>query len=507
MGFFDSIAGAAGGVFGGGVGGIISAVTGGTNRQDARAQQGAPQLNDANFQYGGAAGRAEEIAGGYTNTANVAQMRQAPTVQYGQADQDRNMGLQARGQQAAMANQVAARAAGQSPQIAQMIANRQRQQAMAAQASQAASARGAAGIALAGQTAANNTARAHADISGQEQINAAQEQRADEATALGAYSNLRQGDLANQGQSANQAQYQAGLQMQQAGLNDARSFNYDQLGNQVRTTQLTARGNVQSLDSANRLGAAGINSAVGAQNAQTNQRNFENVMKMASGGMGGAAAMGKAKGGPVAGGRPYLVGEEGPELVVPKHDAVVIPARPTAALLGRPEPRAEGGEMMAGGAPRFVAPQTWGTPAQPAPPPGVMQTMPGVMPSAEDHATVQRLQDENAALRAEMQKSIEQKSPMEQEHERLRARKFIAPDTMSEADQLALRRADYIAKTTKKSKDDEEEKPAAEKVAPKLAVPQKPTWGQRIHDAYGSEAPRVTFAVPTYHPPTLQAYR
>lgn len=33
----------------------------------------------------------------------------------------------------------------------------------------------------------------------------------------------------------------------------------------------------------------------------------------------------RAKGGPVKGGRPYLVGERGPEVIVPKRDGVVIP--------------------------------------------------------------------------------------------------------------------------------------------------------------------------------------
>jgi hypothetical protein len=618
MGFFDSIVDIGKGVLGGGVGGAISAVAGSTNREDARAQQGAPEINDANFQYGGAAGGAEATANQYAMNSAAAQGRMGAQADYGQANQDRNNGQAARTQQQMMANQVAARAAGQSPQIAQMVAQRQYQQAAAAQASQAASARGAAGIALAGQTAANNTARAYGDIAGQEQINAANEQRTDEANALGAFSNLRQGDIASQGQTAQQAQYQAGLQQQQNALNDQRSINYDQLANQVRTTQLQARGNVQSLDSANRLGAAGINSAVGAQNAQTNQQNFQSAVKMASGAMGGGAAMGKAKGGNVASGRPYLVGEEGPELVIPKQNAVVIPARPTAALLGRPEPRADGGpmmaggadagvlplyapegydlqqtpeghaylardpatldssegrpslsfsvpdraparakaapapapgpmrtrqktpeelmaeaeaygraqdeihraymaqgpavvpranggEMVAGGAPRFVAPQTWGTGAAAAPvaEQGAASTMPGVTPSAADYAAVQRLENENAALRSQINASLARKSPIEEERDRLRARKTVAPDTMSDTDQLALRRDEYALK----GKKDDEEKKAAE--VPKLVAPEKQTLAQRIYNAADSaeRQPRIAFQVPTYRPPTLQAYR
>lgn len=42
----------------------------------------------------------------------------------------------------------------------------------------------------------------------------------------------------------------------------------------------------------------------------------------------------RAGGGPVKAGQPYLVGEDGPELVVPGQDGTVIPAGPTAAALG-----------------------------------------------------------------------------------------------------------------------------------------------------------------------------
>lgn len=41
----------------------------------------------------------------------------------------------------------------------------------------------------------------------------------------------------------------------------------------------------------------------------------------------------RASGGPVSGGRPYLVGEEGPELIVPGMSGNVIPAGPTASML------------------------------------------------------------------------------------------------------------------------------------------------------------------------------
>lgn len=51
-------------------------------------------------------------------------------------------------------------------------------------------------------------------------------------------------------------------------------------------------------------------------------------------GQGGVGFEKRAKGGPVAAGSPYLVGEQGPELVVPSSNGTVIPAGQTAAMLG-----------------------------------------------------------------------------------------------------------------------------------------------------------------------------
>jgi len=45
---------------------------------------------------------------------------------------------------------------------------------------------------------------------------------------------------------------------------------------------------------------------------------------------------GRASGGPVSAGQPYLVGERGPELIVPASDATVIPADDTRRALTTP---------------------------------------------------------------------------------------------------------------------------------------------------------------------------
>lgn len=332
------------GIFDDGIGGFVTSITGGKNKTNVKA----PELDPNAYEYGGQAGGARVQAGAYGNTAANAQGRDGAQVNYGQTNADR-------AQQGQVAAMMYRRAAGQTPSIAQMQADRQMQQAQTAQASMAASARGPAAMALAQQNAANNTAQTQANISGQAQVNAANEQLQAEQSAMGAYSGMR-------GQSAQEAQYQAGLQQQQHQLNDQTSLGYSQLQNQVNTTQLQAQGNRMAQKSANELGAAGINAGVAGQNASMNQQNGMGLVGMVANTAAGYAGMpGKASGGPVEGRHPYLVGEEGPELIVPKHDGVVIPAGPTAALLGRPVPRESGGPVEAGGAPAMLAPPTWGT--------------------------------------------------------------------------------------------------------------------------------------------------
>ena len=49
----------------------------------------------------------------------------------------------------------------------------------------------------------------------------------------------------------------------------------------------------------------------------------------------GPAPQRRAVGGPISAGTPYIVGEEGPELVIPKAAGTVVPAGPTAAMMGR----------------------------------------------------------------------------------------------------------------------------------------------------------------------------
>jgi hypothetical protein len=342
-----------------GIGDWISGIFGSENETKATA----PKLDSNAYQYGGRQGGADAAADRYRAMALQAGGRHAAQADfagaqpnYSQADADRQMGLHARSQLGEVGNRQIARAQGREPSISgmqaqedirrlQQGAQRQGQAAQAAQMSASASARGPAGLALAQQGAANNiantqgaigrsTADATMGISNQAQINAANERLAAENAAANTFGAMRGQDLTSQGQSAQQTQFQAGLgtqqqqfnaglRQQQSGLNDALLMGMTQNEMAVRNAQLTAGMNQQAQTSANALGATGINAGVAGQNASMAQQNAMGVVGMGANIAGGIA--GKEKGGPVKGGAPYLVGEKGPEIIVPPRDGVVIP--------------------------------------------------------------------------------------------------------------------------------------------------------------------------------------
>jgi hypothetical protein len=83
---------------------------------------------------------------------------------------------------------------------------------------------------------------------------------------------------------------------------------------------------------------AGLGSLLGdlVRNKGNVAKTIDERWKTIAGSIGGDKLVnGRASGGPVTAGRPYLVGEEGPELVVPRQDGNVIPAGQTALLGGR----------------------------------------------------------------------------------------------------------------------------------------------------------------------------
>lgn len=293
----------------------------------------------------------------------------------------------ARAQQQDAAAMARARATGQTPSIAQMQGDRAMGQAVAGQASQAASARGPAALALAQQNAAGNIANAQSQIAGQTQIAAAQERLAAEQAYAQQTGAIRGGDqAAAQTQYGAAAQAgQLGLGAGQVGVqygqleNDVRKAEMQAKAQQQATlassygqseqlNQQTANNNAQSKGLIDTIGDFFKSDAntklflsdgrakdfsgfgfLGGSMAGATQQDASNASAYKldpSGGMdvdatirqqaesgtkfvndptGGMVAGARADGGPVDGGKPYLVGERGPEIVVPGQDGTVIP--------------------------------------------------------------------------------------------------------------------------------------------------------------------------------------
>lgn len=290
-------------------------------------------LYNANaFNLNGDANFAANQANAYEQAGNSAMNRQAPLTDYSVAHAYGTMGDQDAASMRGLAGQLSDVASGKTTTVAQQQAALQSQQLVQQQASQAASARGAAGLALAGQQAATNTANGQASISQQAQVNAAQERMGAANAAAGMYGGLRSGDLAAQQQQASQAQYTSGLAMQQRNAND--SFQIAQQQNAINTRNTQLQANIAQQQFVANEHDTTVNQALGiqAQNAQRQQQVVNGVVQGVSNAATSAAA--RAEGGPVAAGQPYLVGEKGPEMVVPRYDGLVIPAGPTAEMTG-----------------------------------------------------------------------------------------------------------------------------------------------------------------------------
>jgi hypothetical protein len=223
------------------------------------------------YNYGGDPNAANDQAAKLAAEANLAQSRQGEQINTGSADAARAQGQETRGQALSMADMMRARAMGQVPSIAGMRANQDMGRVAAEQSSAQASARGPAGMALAQQGAAANTAGAQSAISNAAQINTAQERMQAEQAAYGAYSGLRQGDQAQQGQDFGQSQAQAALNAQQRAQNDAYATNARQQGIGIQMGQLGADMNRDQQEQAGHFNAAGLQ-------AQKNAENDANMM-------------------------------------------------------------------------------------------------------------------------------------------------------------------------------------------------------------------------------------
>lgn len=353
-----------------GLGDFVSGIFGSKNKE---ADQVNPYQTDSNaYQYGGQPGGAQRqagvygnTAGGYTNAANGALGSAAMSI--GDARDTRNV-------QAEVLDPLRRRMNGQDL-VATQVADQERRQLAAGQTGLAASARGPAALAAAQSNAAANTAQGTAQIGANEQINAANEKLANTNAFFNAATGIRSGDVATAGAAT-------GL----GGTAGNLGLGYSGLENNVNDAQLAAQMNKQAQDSANYNAAHGITAGAAGQNSSIAQQNGLGLVGAISSGAGVATGGGvpkmAARGGHIQGGAPYLVGERGPELVVPNKSGFVLTALQTAALRGAPptgqqlaalHTRAYGGAMArAEGGP--VAPVTWGV--NPAPPPAPVAAAP-----------------------------------------------------------------------------------------------------------------------------------
>lgn len=194
-----------------------------------------------------------------------------------------------------MATLMRDRATGKTASIAQMQADRQMGQAAAEQSSAAASARGPAALALAQQGSAANTAAMQSNISGQAQINAANERLQAEQAAFGAYSGVRSGDATLQAQDAHEGEAQAQLNAAQRSENDRMQLGMTGFEVGVNNAQLGAQGNQVNIES----GAANAAANRASAESMHSSDRFDKYAAMAAGGVGavGSALLMNALGG------------------------------------------------------------------------------------------------------------------------------------------------------------------------------------------------------------------
>ena len=332
-------------VMGKGIGGFVSGLFGSENDAKSKGRQ----VNSQNYNYGGSETGAEDQAKFYTQQGDQAQNRQATqaekvNIDYSQAQADRTRGMQARQQQTSLANimQQRARLVARRPSrrcrpIARCSRRRRcRHRRRAALAARADSRRRSATRRSTRRTwpatsAARRRSTQRASV------------RDDTNAAAGMWSNVRGGDLASQGQAAGQAQAQAQLGAQQnqfnAGLRRYAERAQRRAAALVRPARESgphhaARGAYELRGAAERERPR----RAGHQRAdrqpergdepEEQRRRREHARKGA-----GIIAGALAKGGPAHAEKAYLVGEEGPELVVPRDDGYVLTAGQTKRAL------------------------------------------------------------------------------------------------------------------------------------------------------------------------------
>lgn len=297
----------------------------------------------------GTSGRAQDVTR-YRGMADAAMGRAAPTLDYGQADISmRNAsgsralanaqmwnGAEDRGRQLDAARQLESAAMGNEPSQAQLLGRNMIDQSLQAQMAGAAGARGggmaqAAAMRNASQGAAGMQAQGMNQLSA---LRADEMAKARDAWMTGVtgmrgqdYQGAAQGTaLASQATdmaktSAQMEQYRALNENQQRSLNQNQQQHFEDLGFNVNQAALNAgMGRTGQMQQQNQFEAS--------QDMQQ-QQNQQQMYAAAIGGMasmGSAAIARRAEGGPVAPGQPTLVGEQGPEVIMPTSSAMVLPA-------------------------------------------------------------------------------------------------------------------------------------------------------------------------------------
>lgn len=221
-------------------------------------------------------------------------------------------------------------ARGTAPSQAALLAQQQGEESVQAGASLAASSRGGPGA----QIAAARAAQQSAGRARQQALQAGAMARAKEMSDArgqfaGAASQAR-------GQDIQESATQADLDMRQRGLNSQDRQFYERMAWDTRNAELGARTAGENAwqaqqnadrqfkaaqdqagwDRATQVVGMGTGAATGGLNAYAN-------VKAADRDNGGLPK--RAEGGPVNAGQPYVVGERGPEVVVPSKDGTVIP--------------------------------------------------------------------------------------------------------------------------------------------------------------------------------------
>lgn len=295
----------------------------------------------------------------YRNMGEAAAGRGAYQINYGQANRslnnangdlsransDRVSANQDRQQQIASAALMRDAAYGNAPSKAELLGRSMIDQSLQAQLAGAASARGGPMAQAAAQRQAANGAAAFQQQGGQ-QLAA---MRADEMErARGAWmqglTGMRGQDYAGADQATRMAQMRSGMAQTQAQMQQAQAqseMNQRQLNQQAQMHYEDSAFGVRQAALNAGLGEQGQNDARQAHRDEMNAKERGEDMDLAAAGIGAVATIGAhalASGGPMEANKPYLVGERGPELVLPARDGIVVPAEQTPQVLALYEP-------------------------------------------------------------------------------------------------------------------------------------------------------------------------